>query len=105
MPTTRAGTPTTPVQDPERDELEHVLKNFMRVKDTDDIRLYVTQQEITSVNDLINYVDTNDMAKDMRVMKDDDFIPLSDPQRGRLVQLLNFQRYKALEDENGIFND
>ena len=38
-------------------------------------------------------------------MKVDDFIPLSDPQRGRLVQLLNFQRYKALEDETGIFND
>ena len=41
----------------------------------------------------------------MRIMKDDDFIPLSDPQRGRFVQLLNFQRYKALEDKDGIFND
>ena len=51
----------------------------MQVKDTDDIRSYVTQQEITSVNDLINCVDTNDMAKDMRIMKDNDFIPVSDP--------------------------
>ena len=63
MPTTRAGTPTTPVPDPERDELEHVLKDFMQVKDTDDNSLYVTQQGIISVNDLINCVDTNDMAK------------------------------------------
>ena len=30
MPTTRAGTLTMPVPDPERDELEYVLKNFMR---------------------------------------------------------------------------
>ena len=90
MPTTCTGTSTTPVSDPEHEELEHVLKDFMKVKDTDDIQLYVTQQGITSVNDLINCIDTNDMDKDMRVHKDDDFVPLTDPQRGRLVQLLNF---------------
>ena len=45
------------------------------------------------------------MAKDMRIHKDDDFVLLTDPLRGRLVQLLNFQRYKALEDDDGHFND
>ena len=90
MPTTHDRTPTAPVPDPECNELEHVLNFLMKVKDTDNLRLYVTQQGITSVNDLINCVDTNDMAKDMRVQKDDESISLTDPQRGRLVQLLNF---------------
>ena len=63
--------PTTRSENPEKKELEHVLKTFLKIKDNEDIRTYVKQQDITTVNDLINCVEFNDLGKDLRITKDD----------------------------------
>ena len=59
----------------------------MCVKTTDDIYCYVTEQNIGTVNDLINCVNTNDEAKALRFTKDDSQVPFSNPQRRKLIQL------------------
>ena len=105
MARTQATTPRATFTDPEQDELEHVLRTFMKIETTDNLYLYVTEAGIKCVNNHIDSVEHSDEGKDLRFTKDGSETSLSDPQRGRLIQLRNFQRYYGMDSDDGYFED
>ena len=89
----------------ELDKLKYVLQVFLRVRKHDDIRTFVSQQKIISVGDLIAHVNASNWGRHLRVKRNGVEVPFKDPQRGKLVQLSNFERYTGLQSKEGYFVD